>query len=362
MEENIYVALLHKLWITQKKLFFIFVESANTLSFREFYEQLSTEYLWSYNFSTDQISIIMENYKKYNIEFLKNKLKERNVNMITYLDWDYPKEFKSIPNPPFILYLRGKIWSRPKISIVGSRKITDYGKKVIEKITPTIWKYFDIVSWWAAWCDTKAHQVALENKVPTLSIIGTGIDQDYPVWNKTMFDKIVELWWGVLSIFPVWEPWNPYNFPVRNELVAWLSLWVLVVEAQKKSGTLITAQIALDIGKDVFAIPWEIWKIQSEWCNSLIQLWSAKLVVSAEDILWEYNISVAKDRNRVVTQIRFADPIEESIYNLLLVDNFTADELTRELKLSIQVITLKLSMLEIQWHINRWLSWKYQIL
>ena len=135
---------------------------------------------------------------------------------------------------------------------------------------------FTIVSWWAAGCDTYAHKYALESGWKTISIIWTWIDQDYPVWNKKLYTEIVEKWWAVISQFPVWEVWNPYNFPIRNELVAALWIGLFVVEAWEKSGTIITANIALDMGKDIFALPWDIFGNNSAGCNKLIQSGAAK--------------------------------------------------------------------------------------
>ena len=204
--------------------------------------------------------------------------------------------------------------------------MTSYGDILIEKIVWDISKYFIIVSGWAAWCDTKSHEIALEKGNKTLSVIGTWIDIDYPVMNKKLYDRIVDFWGWVISIFPIGEVWNPYNFPVRNEIVAWLSVWLIFIEASSKSGTLITANLALDMWNDIFAIPGDVFKSHSSWCNRLIKNWNAKLITCWEDILEEYiDISSRSHEVNRKEKIKFADTIEKEIYNIFLLESLTID-------------------------------------
>ena len=283
------------------------------------------------------------------------------MKIITIKDKEYPDLLKQIPNIPYLFYLRWKIDNSPKLSIVWTRLISTYWEKVIEKIVWSISKYFVIVSWWAAWCDTKAHTSAINNNSKTISVIWTGIDIDYPVSNKKLYNNIVWNNWAIISIFPIWEVWNPYNFPVRNEIVAWLSVGVIVIEARKKSWTLITSKLALDLWKDLFAVPWDIFKLNSEWCNNLIKDWMAKLIINPRDILEEYNIlekDIINDRKKII----FENDIEKEIYNILVLENLTIDELIRKLWLNISTLSFKLSMMEINNLIKKWLWWKYEVI
>lgn len=357
MDEKIYLAMLHKIGITQKKLQFIFWENTN---YKFFYDNLSSNSLLRFKYNNKQIDYILENKSKFKFDSLLKILKNRDVEIITINENNYPDFLRQIPNPPYIFYLRWKIDNSPKIAVVWSRKISGYWSAVIEKIVWKISNYFTIVSGWAAWCDTKAHNVTLDSWNKTISVIWTWIDIDYPTNNKKLYDNIVSKWWAVISIFPVWEVWNPYNFPIRNELVAGLCVWVLVIEAKKKSWTLITSNLALDMWKDLFSIPWDINKLWSEWCNMLINKWMAKLVTSHNDILEEYNILDIKEKKNNI-KIKFNDFTEEKIYNILIVESLTIDELMNKTSLDITTLTFKLSMMEINNYIKKWIWWKYEV-
>ena len=255
MKNTIYLAGLHQAGISQKKLHLIFEKNQN---YKEVFNNLNYSFLQKFKIQKNLIENILERKNKIILENIEKKLEKRKVEIITISQENYPELLKNIPNPPFLFYLRWKIDNSHKFSIVWARKISSYGIKVMEKIVPEISSYFTIVSWGAAGTDTLAHKISLENNKKTISVIWTWIDYDYPVENKKLYDKIVLEGWAVISIFPIWEVWNPYNFPIRNEIVAWLSVWTLVIEAQKKSGSLITAKLALDLWKDLFVVPWDI--------------------------------------------------------------------------------------------------------
>jgi len=282
------------------------------------------------------------------------------VSIVVCWDDNYPDLLNEIPNSPYLFYLRWNIDNLPKISVVWSRKMTSYWSNVTTKIVWDISKYFTVVSWWAAWCDTKAHRIAMDNWNKTISVIWTWIDVDYPVYNSKIYDEMVSKWWWIVSVFPIWEPGNPYNFPIRNEIVAWLSLWVLVIEAMKKSWTLITAKLALDLWKDLFAIPWDVNKTSSAWCNMLIKRSMAKLVEHSNDIFEDFNVSLKKSQTND-KKIVFTDKNEEKIYNLLLLEKYSIDELSREISLDTSLLSQKISFMEINNLIKKWLWWKYEV-
>jgi len=348
---------LHYIGFTHKKLHKIFEEKQN---YKQVFENIDYDFLKENWFLDKQIKIILENYKKVKLDFLQKKLDSRKARIITIFDEEYPKNLRNIFNPPFLFYLRWEIDNSPKLAIIWSRNISSYWKKVIENFSKELVKYFTIVSGWAAWCDTWWHKEALKNNWKTIAVIWTWIDIDYPVSNEKLFDEISQSWW-VISIFPIWEVWNPYNFPVRNEIVAGLSDWILVVEAREKSGSLITAKQGLDLWKDLFAVPWEIFKWGSIWTNALIKSGWAKLVLRVEDILEEYNIWNKKWKNPIDEKINFSDKLEEKIYNTLILESLSINELSKKLGENITTISFKLSMMEISWYINKVAWWKYEI-
>jgi DNA processing protein len=355
MSEKIYLVALHYLWINQKKLNSIFSKNKN---YKSLFENISFEICSKLGFSDEQIRYILKRKSIININLLEEKLKQRNVRVVTILDDEYPEALKHIPNSPYLLYIRWFIDNSPKISIVWARKMTSYWEDIINQIVWNLSKYFVIVSGWASGCDTQSHKVALNNWNKTICVIWTWIDIDYPTWNKKLYDKIVSSGGWIISIFPIGEVWNAYNFPIRNEIVAWLSIGVVIIEAKVKSGTLITANLALDIWKDLYAIPWDIFKLNSVWCNNLIKNGNAKLVTSANDILEEYNINNEK---KTQNKIKFADKIEENIYNHLILEPMTIDELNKIIMLDISTLSFKLSAMEISGFTKKWFWWKYYL-
>ncbi len=360
MQENIkYLALLHNIWISQNKLNSIF---ENNSCYEDFYNNISFETLKKAGIRENQIAFILEQRQKFDLKYIEKQLKKRNSRIITKFDLDFPENLKNIPNSPYLLYVRWVLDNSPSFAVVGSRKITSYWKSVIEKIVPELSAYFVIISWGAYGCDTEAHKSTLKAWNKTIAFVWTWINIDYPVWNEKFYDEIVEKWWAVVSVFPFEEVWNPYNFPIRNELVAWISSWVLLVEAQEKSWSLITAQLALDLWKDLFAIPWDIFRSNSSWTNKLISTWQAKLVTNVFDILSEYNFKKEeKKEESLVTKIKFDNELDKKIYDILILEALSSNDICKKLNLDISAVSFRLSMMEISWIIKSSLWWKYQI-
>lgn len=356
MDEKIYLVWLHSIWFTHKKLNYIFKSKQN---YKYMFENINYDFLKKIWFRDEQVEKILENYKKINLEFLNKKLKEREVKLVICTEKDYPDSLNYIANKPYFIYIRWDLKDKNYFWLVWSRMISSYSKKVISRFVPDLGKYFSVVSGWAMWCDSEAHKVSLQNSIKTVAIIWTGIDIDYPKTNEKLYNEIIEAWWAILSIFPIWEKANAYNFPIRNEIIAWISAWVLVVEAKAKSGSLITAKLALDYGKELFAIPWDIYKSMSEWCNNLIKSWEAKLVAKSKDILEEFNLNI---NTSLKSEIVFEDDLEKSIYDLLVLEAMNSDLISEKLKIDINTVSSKLSFMEIDKKIRKTLDWTYEII
>lgn len=148
----------------------------------------------------------MEKYKKLNTDFIDKKLEKEKIQIIAYHDKEYPSLLRQIANPPYILYLKGKIPEPPCFAVIGSRNISAYGKKCIEYIVPALAEHMTIVSGGAFGCDSLAHEITLKHAGNTLIIIGTGIDKIYPATNASLYKKVLENDSGILSIFPLGEP------------------------------------------------------------------------------------------------------------------------------------------------------------
>lgn len=208
--------------------------------------------------------------------------------ILTLGDSAYPRALLTADDPPVLLYAKGDLalLDRPAFAIVGSRNATRQGEANATAFAAALaGAGLTIVSGLAAGVDAAAHQGALTDTASTIAVIGTGIDRIYPAKNEALAREIAAR--GViLSEFPLGTPPIAANFPRRNRLIAGLSRGCLVVEAAKQSGSLITARLAAEIGREVFAIPGSIHSPQSKGCHALIKQ-GAKLVESAQDILEE---------------------------------------------------------------------------
>lgn len=204
---------------------------------------------------------------------------------INFASLNYPRQLRQIDHPPENLYYRGDIdlLSQPAIAVIGSRQPTDYGRQVTETFVRQLVKQnWIIVSGMARGIDTVAHQTAIESGGKTIAVLGSGLDVIYPPENRDLSQKIHL----VISEFSPGTPPCAKNFPQRNRILAGVSRAVLVTQAAKRSGTLITARLAAEQGKEVFVIPGPITSHLSEGSSWLIQQ-GAKLVNSIEDITEE---------------------------------------------------------------------------
>ncbi len=232
-----------------------------------------------------------------NIVMLKNKIDVRKeldminkegIKVISYNDDEYPMMLKYLPDPPMLLYIKGELKKEDviSVSIVGTRKPTSYGRLVAEHLVKQLAKYnLTIVSGLAYGIDTLAHEFAIKNGLRTIAVLGNGLGVYYPIVNKKLQEKI-PYHGAVMSEFPYFYKPNKNSFPQRNRIIAALSLGTIIIEADIQSGAMITAKLAAELGKDVFAVPGSIFSKQSRGTNFLIKT-GAKLVTSAEDVIEE---------------------------------------------------------------------------
>ena len=217
------------------------------------------------------------------------RVEDNGARIITYLDPSYPRLLKEIHSPPMLLYVKGKDIpiNQTFIAVVGSRTPTHYGTKAAENIGFGLAKRgVGVVSGMAKGIDSAAHVGCIRADGFTIAVIGTGIDQVYPASNKGLSEQIAEKG-AIVSEFPTGSPPEPKNFPIRNRTISGLSRGVVVVEATRNSGSLITASLALDQGREVFAVPGSIESFKSTGAHFLIKH-GAKLVENADDILDEF--------------------------------------------------------------------------
>ncbi|TKB12155.1 DNA-processing protein DprA [Desulforhopalus sp. IMCC35007] len=232
--------------------------------------------------------------KNYHVEGRKElkRLQDFGAHIICYQSPLYPPLLKQLVDPPLVLFVLGdpaKL-SQAAVAIVGSRAATAYGRRTAFHLAENLASYaLSVVSGLALGIDTEAHRGALQGKGDTVAVLGCGLDIVYPRQNRQLFAEIVKRG-AVVSEYLLGTRPEGFRFPARNRIIAGLSAGVVVVEAARKSGSLITAQIALDIGRDVFAVPGQVDSFKSEGAHWLLQQ-GAKLVMSAADIGEEYGLS-----------------------------------------------------------------------
>lgn len=223
------------------------------------------------------------------IEKLLNDYASKNIHLITIFDDKYPNELKTIYQPPWILFAKGDLSllrDTKNLAVVGSRNASPYGMEVIEYLFPSlIEKNIQIVSGLAKGIDAHAHKAAIKLGGKTIGVIAGGFNNLYPKENMKLAEYMMENHL-VLSEYPPATMPAKWQFPMRNRIISGLSKATLVIEAKEKSGSLITADFALNEGRDVFAVPGSILTPDSDGVHYLIQQ-GAKLVKSAEDILEE---------------------------------------------------------------------------
>lgn len=221
-------------------------------------------------------------------ESYADSIKKDGISWMTIYDKNYPALLKEIYNPPVILYYRGEIKKEDQqaIAIVGTRKITDYGKTVTRQFSSDLVKVkLTIVSGLASGVDTQAHLAALDAQGRTIAVLGGGLNKIYPHENKGLAERIIKQGAVISEFLPNDDP-KPGNFPARNRIISGLSLAVLVTEAAEKSGSLITAKLALEQGRDVFAVPGPITSELSKGPIDLIRF-GAIPVTNTQEILEE---------------------------------------------------------------------------
>jgi DNA processing protein len=272
----------------------------------------------------------------------------QEIKIIKIEDKGYPEELKKIKDAPKILYYIGILPSPDEkcLAIVGTRRCSPYGQQVALKISGELSDAgLTIVSGLAPGIDTFSHKAVVEKKKRTIAVLGTGLDEKsiYPQTNLDLSRKIVEYGGCLISELPEGTPGSKFSFPKRNRIVSGLSLAVLVIEAKKKSGSLITANCAIKQNKKLLAVPGPIYSLNSEGPNKLIKN-GAKLITSSADVLNELNLQVeTKEKSKIN-----AENIEESLIIDALKDGpLYMDKIIEKTKLNASVVATTLALMEI---------------
>jgi DNA processing protein len=273
---------------------------------------------------------------------------DAGVRLITRDDPTYPPLLRETVNPPFLLYVRGTLTENDRwsLAVVGTRQATTYGKEVTRKlVSGLVAAGVTIVSGLALGIDAVAHDAALEAGGRTIAVLGSGVDQLYPQRNQQLALAIMRQG-AVVSEYPLGVLPTATNFPPRNRLISGLALGVLVVEAAPKSGALITAQFAAEQGREVLAVPGNIFSARSEGVHRLIRD-GATLVACVDDILEALNLQSAVVQQEIAAAL--PETAEEAaLLRLIEAEPRHIDAISRESALGLPVVSATLAMLELK--------------
>jgi DNA processing protein len=277
-----------------------------------------------------------------------DRIERLEFKITTWQDENYPARLREISAPPPMLYLWGELKPQDRwaVAIVGTRRATTYGSAIAQELASVLAASgVTIVSGLARGIDSIAHKAALGAGGRTLAVLGSGLDLIYPPEHRQLAAAIAERG-AVLSDYPLGTRPEARNFPPRNRIISGLSMAVVVVEAGKSSGALITADFAAEQGRDVFAVPGELNKLASMGTNRLIQS-GAQILLSAEEVLEALNLEMIA-RKEVAAETLPEDETERRVYEALSANPVHVDELQANCGLPISQITASLAMLELK--------------
>ncbi len=275
-------------------------------------------------------------------------IEKSEINVVTWEDETYPRRLKEINQSPPVLYVHGEIlqeddWS---VAIVGTRRISSYGKQVTEQLaTELVQNRITIVSGLARGIDSVAHQVSIDKGGRTIAVLGCGVDIIYPPEHRRLAMEIVDHG-ALVSDYPPGTAPEAINFPPRNRIISGLSKATVVVEAGRKSGALITAAFATEQGREVFAVPGNIYSPNSKGPNQLIAD-GAQILNNTKALLDSLEINQAHAQ-RATRQSLPADATEAQLYKVLSTEPLHVDEISRLSGLPIEMITANLTLLELK--------------
>ncbi|MDB5801184.1 MAG: dprA [Rhodocyclales bacterium] len=279
---------------------------------------------------------------------------EPHNHILTLSDAAFPQSLLQTADPPCLLYVKGdpQLLNRPAIALVGSRNATAQGNANAEAFARALSQAgLTVVSGMALGIDAAAHRGALAGRGSTVAVIGTGADRVYPASNAALAHKIVENG-AIISEFALGTPAAAYNFPRRNRLISGLSRGVLVIEAALGSGSLITARMALEQGREVFAIPGSIHSPLSKGCHQLIKQ-GAKLVESAQDVLEELRWDASSPQLAPLAEEPNAPDETSRLLALIGFDPVDPDTLSARAGLTADSLFAMLTVLELEGRVER---------
>lgn len=282
------------------------------------------------------------------LDQLSARYEAQGIQTLIWADEAYPVRLKEIDQPPPVLYIRGEylVDDLFAVAIVGTRKVTPYGRQITEEIAAFLAANgITVISGLARGVDAIAHQTALKAGGRTMAVLGSGVDKIYPPEHRGLAEQIIQRG-AVISDYAVGTPPHASNFPPRNRIISGLSLAVIVVEAAETSGALITAEFAAEQGREIFAVPGSILAPQSKGTNRLIQKGAQPLLTPA-DLMQALDLT-RMDKQKTARKILPADETEAVLLNTLGGEPLHVDEIRNQTALPIERISAALIMMELK--------------
>jgi len=286
--------------------------------------------------------------KQIDLDQYVDSIFDKGISVLTLLDQDYPRLLKEIDQSPPVLYIKGTLTPADELAVamVGTRRVSAYGQQVTrDTSTYLAGNGLTIVSGLARGVDALAHQHALQAGGRTIAVLGSGVDVIYPPEHRQLAHAISENG-AIISDYPLGTKPEGVNFPPRNRIISGLSLATIVVEAGEKSGALITANFAVEQGRDVFAVPGNVLSPTSRGTNQLIQK-GAYAMVSPQDVLDVLDLSQV-EAIQSARKVLPADSIEANILKVMDFEPLHIDEICHRVDLAIEKVSAALTMMELK--------------
>ena len=286
--------------------------------------------------------------KQIDLDQVWAKIEAQGIQIHTWVDESYPARLREIDQPPPVLYIRGEYLLDDlfAVAIVGTRKVTPYGRQVTEEIASFLAANgITVVSGLARGVDAIAHQTALRAGGRTIAVLGSGVDKIYPPEHRGLAEQMIQRG-AVISDYAVGTPPDASNFPPRNRIISGLSLAVVVIEAAETSGALITAEFAAEQGREIFAVPGSILAPQSKGTNRLIQNGALPLLTPA-DLMQALDLTRIGEQ-KTARKVLPTDETEARVLNVLGSEPVHVDEIRHQANLPIEKVSATLALMELK--------------
>ncbi len=321
--------------------------SAVAGSAREVYHMTEGQLKQIAFFTDAETEKLLARRKGWDLERKEAELHQKGICLVTREDEAYPEDLREIAQSPYGIFYKGRMTdpTKPTVAIVGARMCSEYGREAAGQAAMQLAAAgVQVVSGMAKGIDSAGHFGALRGGGTTFAVLGCGVDICYPPGSRILYEKI-EAAGGILSEYPPGTPPIPMRFPMRNRIISGLSRIVIVAEAREKSGSLITADYALEQGKDIYAVPGRMTDVPSAGCNRLIKQ-GAGIFLSVEDFLRDLGIVMGKRGGQDIFSKNLLEKEETLVYSVLDLQPKNIEEIRQKTKLAVTAVMQSLITLQ----------------